>query len=211
MLIIEASCFLPWILYRCRSLTLLFTCWTWWGAMECFGTLPACLTWTQPFLLFGKVSQLVWLSLCAVSSNSYDTQCLGALCLTGTALHSEMADFDTSSVWIKFFEVVGGGRGPSSGVKRSGISVPGLCKHGIHLPPGISHVYTNIEGALSAGGCLFAARSMFSVPAPPSLSSASAGDRLIFFQYFHPEVPWVEIKRAPPPEQRIIQTQMRGG
>lgn len=42
--------------------------------MECFGTVPARLARAQPILLFGKLSELVWLSLCAVSSTSYDTQ-----------------------------------------------------------------------------------------------------------------------------------------
>lgn len=58
--------------------------------------------------------------------------------------------------------------------------LPDLCKHGMRLPPGINRVYTNMEGVLSTSGRLFAARSVFSVPAPPSLSSASAGGRLIF-------------------------------
>lgn len=84
------------------------------------------------------------------------------------------------------------------GVKRSVISVPNLCKHGMRLPLGISHVYTNIEGALSAGGRLFAARSMFSVPAPPSLSSAPAGDRLIF-PIFPPRGAVSGNKTRPPP------------
>lgn len=49
--------------------------------------------------------------------------------------------------------------------------LPDLCKHDMHPPLGISHVYTNIDGALTAGGRVFVARGVFSVPALPPLSS----------------------------------------
>lgn len=72
-----------------------------------------------------------------------------------------------------------------------------LCKHGMCLPLGISDVYTNIEGVLTAGGRLFAAFSAFSI-IWASFSSFSCSRGLdVFSWYFHPEVPRVEIHRAP--------------
>lgn len=39
--------------------------------------------------------------------------------------------------------------------------LPNLCKHDMHPPLGISHVYTNIDGAPTAARRVFVARSVF--------------------------------------------------
>lgn len=66
--------------------------------------------------------------------------------------------------------------------------LPDLCKHDLPPPLGISHVYTNIDGAHKASGRVFAVRTVFSVPVPPPLSSPTAVGGVAHF-VSTPEVP----------------------
>lgn len=163
MLIIEASCFL--LLVLCRSQTLLplevhllDTMRVQWNVLGCYH-----LAWHEPSPSYYLENWENWFDFLCVLSQANPI----LLRLFGSKSLNLSAGAGAPLLYTR-------------GVKQSGISVPDLCKHGMRLPLGISHVYTNIEGVLSASGRLFAAPSMFSVPVLPSLSSASAGNRLIF-------------------------------